>query len=158
MIGNPLNVRDIVSELERGGVSVSPEIQRGYVMKIGFFPKTVFNLVALSFLMTSACWARPPIESSAELDRTTLREFFSIPVLGIIQTYRKFASKGRASFCPMTPSCSTYGLETVRRQGPFFGTLRAIDRLNRCGHDLENYEVVFTDQGLRYRDERPEKP
>jgi hypothetical protein len=56
MIGNPLKIKDIISEMSRGGMRI-PEIQRSYVWKRSSFPWTeVFgsSIALKSFLLQGA--------------------------------------------------------------------------------------------------------
>jgi putative membrane protein insertion efficiency factor len=52
-----------------------------------------------------------------------------------IEEYRAHASKrvGRYVTCRFTPTCSKYGLESVKKYGAFAGGLRAGWRILRCG-------------------------
>jgi len=62
MIGNPLKIKDIISEMSRGGMRI-PEIQQSYVWKRSSFPWIgVFgsSIASKSFLLQDASsWQTP---------------------------------------------------------------------------------------------------
>lgn len=68
-----------------------------------------------------------------------------------IEFYQSIISPIKQENCPMYPSCSQYGLECLKKHG-FVGILKLIDRLNRCGHDLEKYKPVITGFEIYYLD------
>lgn len=87
-----------------------------------------------------------------ELDNQSLKEFFSFPIRLIIGLYRSVLGKGVRSTCPMHPSCSTYGNEAIQSAGLLIGSMRIVDRLNRCGHDTFIYPVINVGGNLKYSD------
>tara|TARA_B100000073_G_scaffold324680_1_gene307796 strand:- start:180 stop:506 length:327 start_codon:yes stop_codon:yes gene_type:complete len=74
------------------------------------------------------------------------------PVLFIISFYQNYLGKIKGSYCPMYPSCSDYGKVTIINDG-YVGVLKTFDRLHRCSHDLENYEIIIFNNEVRYLDE-----
>lgn len=56
--------------------------------------------------------------------------------------YKTFISSQDQGTCNFTPSCSVYGLHSVRKKGILVGILNTFDRLSRC-HRMspENYEI-----------------
>ena len=74
------------------------------------------------------------------------------PVMFIIEFYQNHLGKIKGSYCPMYPSCSEYGKLTIKKNG-YIGILKTFDRLHRCSHDLENYEIIIFDNEVRYLDE-----
>ena len=74
------------------------------------------------------------------------------PVLFIIEFYQNYLGKIKGSYCPMYPSCSDYGKVTIIKDG-YVGVLKTFDRLHRCSHDLENYEIIIFNNEVRYLDE-----
>ena len=112
------------------------------------------SLLVVTFSLV-AFWAQAqamPSEHIRELDRENRRQFYAIPFRAVIKGYRNFMGKGRKSFCPMTPSCSTYGQEALNKSGPFWGALMTADRLHRCGHDLRFFLRVMTSEGAKFLD------
>jgi len=71
--------------------------------------------------------------------------------LYLINSYQKHSKKIVASFCPMYPSCSQYSKEAVIKYD-LLGVLMIFDRLHRCSHDLDKYEIVFVNGELKYLD------
>lgn len=61
--------------------------------------------------------------------------------IGIIRFYQLAISPLLPSSCRYTPTCSHYGLEAIKKYGPFKGGYLAIRRILRCnpwgghGHD-----------------------
>jgi putative component of membrane protein insertase Oxa1/YidC/SpoIIIJ protein YidD len=84
---------------------------------------------ALSFghMQSEVFYPREPITP----DRVVLK--------GLITLYRGGMGASKGQTCPMTPSCSGYALEAISRYGATRGLLMSVDRLNRCGHDLQFY-------------------
>lgn len=114
-----------------------------------FFSNLWIFILFISPVVGSA--ERPPAKKKSP-DAQALESFFSIPFFSIVSVYRDFSGKAKPSLCNMHPSCSAYGVESVTKRGPFIGTLKTIDRLNRCGHDVERYPSTWTDRGVKYRD------
>ena len=71
--------------------------------------------------------------------------------LFLIDLYQKHSNKVVASFCPMYPSCSQYGKEALIKYD-ISGILMIFDRLHRCSHDLNKYELVFVNGKIKYLD------
>jgi uncharacterized protein len=58
--------------------------------------------------------------------------------------YKSFISSQDQISCGFTPSCSEYGLISVKKLGPIKGMLNTFDRLQRCnGLSPEHYEIHF---------------
>ncbi len=59
----------------------------------------------------------------------------------LIRFYQIFISPILPSACRYTPTCSQYGIEAIKKHGPFKGTYLTIRRILRCnpwgghGHD-----------------------
>jgi putative membrane protein insertion efficiency factor len=49
--------------------------------------------------------------------------------------------------CQFSPTCSTYGHQAVRRQGPFLGILITADRLMRCNYWTDRLNYVRLPDG-----------
>ncbi|EFK55746.1 membrane protein insertion efficiency factor YidD [Sphingobacterium spiritivorum] len=66
-----------------------------------------------------------------------LRFFFIL----LIRFYQLFISPLLGANCRYTPTCSQYGMEAIKKYGPFKGGWLAIKRILRCnpwgghGHD-----------------------
>ena len=61
-------------------------------------------------------------------------------ILYLINSYQEHSKKIVASFCPMYPSCSQYSKEAIIKYD-LLGILMTFDRLHRCSHDLDKYEI-----------------
>tara|TARA_Y100000590_G_C15673428_1_gene997109 strand:- start:1410 stop:1757 length:348 start_codon:yes stop_codon:yes gene_type:complete len=73
-------------------------------------------------------------------------------ILNLINLYQKHSKKIVASFCPMYPSCSQYSKEAIIKYD-LLGILMTFDRLHRCSHDLDKYQIIFVNGKLKYLDE-----
>ena len=61
---------------------------------------------------------------------------------GLYLFYKYCISSQDMSVCVFYPSCSTYALQSIQKQGVFIGSLAAFDRLCRCnGFNLKNYPI-----------------
>src|SRR3546814_18787922 len=62
-------------------------------------------------------------------------------LIGLIRAYQLFLSPLLGGSCRFTPTCSQYGIEALRKHGPFKGFWLTLKRLWRChpwgvhGHD-----------------------
>lgn len=54
--------------------------------------------------------------------------------------------------CPMQPTCSNFALQAVEKFGFLIGSLKTFDRLHRCSHDLEYYEIINVKNRNAYKD------
>ena len=61
----------------------------------------------------------------------------------LIKGFQYFISDIDDHNCPMEPSCSRYGAMAVNKHGIIVGSLMISDRLNRCGHDLSYYKIIY---------------
>lgn len=62
-------------------------------------------------------------------------------LIGLIRVYQLLLSPLLGGSCRFTPTCSQYGIEALRKHGPFKGLWLTLKRLARChpwgghGHD-----------------------
>jgi putative membrane protein insertion efficiency factor len=57
--------------------------------------------------------------------------------------YKNFFSSQDGNSCTFSPSCSAYGLQSVRKEGLFEGMLSTFDRLCRCNNlNRDQYDKV----------------
>ncbi|RZL49731.1 MAG: membrane protein insertion efficiency factor YidD [Pedobacter sp.] len=70
-----------------------------------------------------------------------IKLIFSWLFLGIIRLYQILLSPLLGASCRYTPTCSAYGLEAIRKHGPFYGGWLTLKRIASChpwgkhGHD-----------------------
>lgn len=69
-----------------------------------------------------------------------------------INIYQKYISPIKGSHCPMYPSCSNYGLQAFKTYNPLKAFTLTSDRLMRCGHEYEFYDITLQDNGFRFID------
>ncbi|MBX2846200.1 MAG: membrane protein insertion efficiency factor YidD [Saprospiraceae bacterium] len=53
-------------------------------------------------------------------------------ILTIFTFYRKWISPLTPPSCRYTPTCSQYGIEAVRKHGPWKGTWLTLKRISSC--------------------------
>jgi putative membrane protein insertion efficiency factor len=114
--------------------------------------KIVFGLILCFWI--SAITA--DMKSPDMFDKQTITEEdseigFMSPAYSLVRFYQIFISPVKQQNCRMYPSCSHYSLQALKKHG-FIGILMTADRLNRCGHDLDNYERIFTLNKIYYFD------
>ncbi|MFD1631448.1 membrane protein insertion efficiency factor YidD [Pseudopedobacter beijingensis] len=70
-----------------------------------------------------------------------IKNIFSFFFLLLIKIYQYFLSPILGASCRYTPTCSQYGVEAIKKHGPFKGGWLTIKRISRChpwgghGHD-----------------------
>lgn len=70
-----------------------------------------------------------------------LKNLLSAFFLLLIKLYQYLISPLLGSSCRYTPTCSQYGVESIKKHGPFKGLWLTIKRISRChpwgghGHD-----------------------
>ncbi len=70
-----------------------------------------------------------------------IKQLFSWFFLGIIKLYQLFFSPLLGASCRFTPTCSQYGVEAIKKHGPFKGGWLTLKRIASChpwgrhGHD-----------------------
>jgi putative component of membrane protein insertase Oxa1/YidC/SpoIIIJ protein YidD len=108
--------------------------------------KIIFMAVMFSLLAGSALAGPPDVDPANQPAATP-------PAAAPIRFFQKYLSGSDGHRCPMTPSCSSYALQAMRRYGAIKGWIMACDRLMRCGRDeLKHSPSVMTRYGLRCRD------
>ncbi|RZK53245.1 MAG: membrane protein insertion efficiency factor YidD [Pedobacter sp.] len=71
----------------------------------------------------------------------TIKLLFSWLFLGIIRLYQLLLSPILGASCRFTPTCSQYGIEAIKKHGPFYGGWLTLKRIASChpwgkhGHD-----------------------
>jgi len=70
-----------------------------------------------------------------------IKLLFSWLFLGIIRLYQLLLSPILGASCRFTPTCSQYGIEAIKKHGPFYGGWLTLKRIASChpwgkhGHD-----------------------
>lgn len=76
-------------------------------------------------------------ESAKEIGSNEIK----IILYGLFRGYKLFISSQDQRSCTFTPSCSSYAIETIKKNGILKGFLDTMDRLTRCnGLSPELYE------------------
>jgi putative membrane protein insertion efficiency factor len=61
-----------------------------------------------------------------------LNKILSALFLFLIRLYQWFLSPLLGSSCRFTPTCSQYGIEAIKKHGPFKGGWLTLKRIGRC--------------------------
>ncbi len=94
----------------------------------------------------------PAIAGPPESDPARQAESIS-GITAPIHFFQKYLSGADGHRCPMTPSCTCYAQQAIRRHGAIQGWIMACDRLMRCGRDeLKHSPATMTRHGLRCQD------
>ncbi len=69
------------------------------------------------------------------------KQVFSALFIGMIRVYQYTLSPILGASCRYTPTCSHYGVQAIKKHGPFKGGWLTLKRIGRCnpwgghGHD-----------------------
>jgi len=61
-----------------------------------------------------------------------VRQIFSFPFILAIKGYQLIISPWLGPKCRFTPTCSQYGIDALKKYGPFKGLWLTIKRLSKC--------------------------
>lgn len=61
-----------------------------------------------------------------------VNSFFSHIFIFLIRLYKAVLSPYLGRSCRFTPTCSTYGLEAIKKYGPWKGGRMALKRISKC--------------------------
>lgn len=126
--------------------------------------KSLNFIIFLAFLLPSMTKAHPlkdgefntqhsdSISNNIKTDDLDLFDFIDQSLLLIFRFYQKYITDVDDHTCPMHPTCSNYGLIAIENYGFFIGSLKTIDRLHRCGHDLTFYKIIKLDSRNAHMD------
>jgi len=108
--------------------------------------KSIYLLLSLLLAAGSAVAGPLDANDTNEADPTSA-------ITAPIYFFQQFLSGADGNRCPMTPSCSSYAIQAIKRYGALKGWIMASDRLLRCGHDELNLSpAVMTRYGIRSLD------
>jgi putative component of membrane protein insertase Oxa1/YidC/SpoIIIJ protein YidD len=78
------------------------------------------------------------IYKEAKNNRNEVQYVFS----GLFLFYKTFFSSQDLNVCTFTPSCSEYGILSIKKNGIVMGGIKTMDRLTRCnGLSPMKYEI-----------------
>ncbi|WP_394996261.1 membrane protein insertion efficiency factor YidD [Emticicia sp.] len=78
------------------------------------------------------------VYKEAKNNRNEIQYLFS----GLFLFYKTFFSSQDLNVCTFTPSCSEYGILSVKKNGVVMGGIKTMDRLTRCnGLSPTKYEI-----------------
>lgn len=60
------------------------------------------------------------------------KAFFGAIFIGLIRVYQFTLSPILGASCRFTPTCSHYGVEAIKKYGPFKGGWLTLKRIGRC--------------------------
>jgi putative membrane protein insertion efficiency factor len=61
-----------------------------------------------------------------------MKKVFSIFFIWLIRFYQAFISPLFGAKCRFTPTCSAYGMEAIKKYGPWKGGVMALKRILSC--------------------------
>lgn len=73
----------------------------------------------------------PSNESFRKL-QSACKRAAALPLILLVEFYRRCISPYTPPSCRFTPTCSQYALEALRKYGPFKGLWLTLKRLARC--------------------------
>ncbi len=81
------------------------------------------------FMMNGPRTAGAPVAATDSIETSTVR----LALLGLIKFYQsRISTVGGPDRCGFRPSCSHYGFEAIKEQGPVLGIVMIGDRQTRC--------------------------
>ncbi|HON32418.1 MAG TPA: membrane protein insertion efficiency factor YidD [Candidatus Syntrophosphaera thermopropionivorans] len=110
-----------------------------------------FILITLSAISAQNNITNISIPSTLEKNKGIKLDNPTTIIEYMVEFYQKAISPVKQQNCPMYPSCSNYGLEALEKYG-LRGIFYTVDRLNRCGHDLQYYIKVIVDDEIYFLD------
>ena len=113
--------------------SHSAETRRARPGWPGYHPsrKVLFIVYAFLAVLLLSAGTDARAQSPSADDGFSAGDIFVYPM----RFYQKYLSGADGDRCPMHPSCSSYGIQAVKKHGPLLGYFMACDRLMRCGRD-----------------------
>ena len=73
-------------------------------------------------------------------------------LLGAIRFYQRFISPVIEARCPMTPTCSAYAVEAIRKHGFFIGYMMTADRLIHEGDEKRYTRAIVHNNKVSFYD------
>lgn len=107
--------------------------------------KSFIIIICVHFLTSTSSFAEDT-KSGKEKGEST-KDFISL--------YQKYISGIRGNECPMYPSCSYYGVDAFSNTSFFEAFTLTSERLMRCGHDHNNYNLTLQPNGIKLIDLAP---
>jgi len=101
--------------------------------------KSILFIILQWVLINSNCQLKSDFTTS-----TSSEDYFNF--------YQQNISDLRGNSCPMYPSCANYTLETIKEKGLIDGIISGSDRLMRCGHEHNYYNLTLQEKGFKLID------
>lgn len=102
----------------------------------------------ISYIKKTIALDQPPDYFKNGHGNNEYEMFFS----GLFIFYKSFfSSQDIPGACSFSPSCSEYGLLSIKQKGIFFGILNTFDRLTRC-NGMSPYQYAVDDHSGKYLD------
>ncbi len=110
------------------------------------------GLISLINLDGSVISVKAPVSETSEDPKISSFDYAKNFFDQSINFYQNYITDIDGHHCPMHPSCSHYGQDSIQKYGVIKGIFKTVDRLNRCGHDMIFYDVDFRDMRVKYED------
>jgi len=72
------------------------------------------------------------VSTNSKFPSTSIKEILSFPFIILIKGYQLIISPWLGNQCRYTPTCSQYGIEALKKYGPFKGLWLTVKRIARC--------------------------
>ena len=76
----------------------------------------------------------------------------AVPFIWLLKFYQTVISPMDGDRCPMTPTCSLYGVQAIRKHGPLIGIIMTSDRLIHEADEQRFAPMVRVGNRYRYSD------
>jgi putative membrane protein insertion efficiency factor len=102
----------------------------------------------LAYTMVHNTYEKAKSRESSPLDQTNPLKFVFV---FLIRTYQVIFSSQDGSTCQFRPSCSQFGADAIKQQGPVTGLLMTGDRILRC-NPFTRGNYFIADDGIHHAD------
>ncbi len=104
-------------------------------------------VIILFFLIENPVEPKPLLPLKEERALEDFNEFRYLALYSI-RLYQIVLSGQQGEVCNFEPSCSRYAYRAIKKYGPFWGILMAIDRIERCNPFTFHYVEKFYKAGF----------
>lgn len=106
-----------------------------YLLKINIKSLNYCAILLYLIIFSSALPLQSQADDSALIIENHSNSEKAQPTNALFDLYREHISAVDGDRCGMSPSCSGYGEQAIKKHGLFMGWIMTCDRLIRCGRD-----------------------
>lgn len=92
------------------------------------------------------------LNDEAIIERAGDESILGLAFIEWIKLYQDIVSPVDANRCPMYPSCSEYGIQVLRKHGPFLGLIMIADRLIHERDEMRDAPRIIVRDRWEYYD------